>query len=545
MKKLENNSNNNNNKNNNLINNDIIKKCQKIKSAPVTKTKQAIENKNNNNIRTNSCNRSEHLLNQSDLIFIHHLTSSTSKINLSKRPPSKHSNKFQSKSSADLTNNHNLSIQNVQNHSDQNNSIQIDDDKKSYHIVLPSNEIEKSEHTSTHHHNIQSNSNNSSSTSSSPPNKTFITEYNPELYFYTNNTHSSKSFCFNCSIDKMNDSNLQIATAPNGKKFQIRHFNTPLSNIEKEILYADNHSLKRKTNVSNATNKSVSSAKPILPNLSAVKKQNIPIKGLAFRELTQRILLSNKENNNQHNDFEEAYLELNIQSRNVYIDNNEKKTALIEASLLNTNTINSNNSTNNNNNVSSYRNYKQMLRNVKKGVTLNQREKTEIYSSGNNKENRNLSMSTPFTNGASNVNQNNSQNNSKSNSKNSKTSSSTSNQHSIQISKSASIANRQNRSVSQNVLKKLKIKGAKIDVTNINSLSDDRPLLYQHPHAPPSTSLGYERKSTHYIQNNSSLNNSITIDLNYNSNNRIKSDKSYPSSSNHTIKRINPTPDIY
>jgi hypothetical protein len=526
LKKLENNSNNNNNKNNTI---NIVKKCQKTKSAPVTKSKQVIENKNNN-ITTKSCNKCEHLLNQSDLIFIHHLTRSTSKIILAKRPPSKHShsNKLYSKS-AELTN-HNLSIQNTLS---QNDSIQIDDDKKSYHIVLPSNEIEKSEHTSTHHI-IRSNSSN---TSTSPPNKTFITEYNnPELYFYTNNTHSSKTFCFNCSNDKMNDSNLQIASAPNTKKFQIRHFNTPISNVEKEILLAtaENPNLKRKTNMSNINNKTVNSVKPILPNLSAVKKQNIPIKGLAFRELTQRVLLSNNENNNNQNDFE-TYFELNIQSRNIYIDsssNNEKKATLIDSSLLNSNTNNSNNS------VSGYRSYKQMLRNVKKGVTLNQREKTEIYST-NNKENKNIPMATPLTNTSG--NQSNCQNSSKSSGKNSKTST---HQQTIHIAKSASIANRNNRSVSQNVLKKLKIKGAKIDVTNPNLLADDRPLLYQHPHAPPSTSLGYERKSTHYLQN-SSLNNSVTSDLNYNSNNRIKSDKSYVSSISNTIKRVNPTPDIY
>ncbi len=470
------------------------------------------------------------------------MTSSTSKIILAKRPSFKHnySNKLYSKS-ADLIANDKLSDQNVtQNHITQDNSIQIDDDKKSYHIVLPSNEIEKSEHTSTHHF-IPINTNNLSRTSTSPPNKAFLTEYNPELYFYANNSHSSKSFCFNCSIDKMNESNLQLANSSNTKKFQIRHFNTPISNMEKEILLAttDNHNLNRKTNM---TNKTVSSAKPILPNLSAVKKQNIPIKGLAFRELTQRILLSNNETNINQNEFE-AYFELNIHSRNIYIDspgNNEKKTTLIEASLLNANTNSSNNSTNNNS--SGYRNYKQMLRNVKKGVTLNQREKTELNYNSNNKENKNLTMTTPFTNTAG--SQNNAQNSSKLYGKTSKTPSSSTHQQTIHIAKSASIANRNNRSVSQNVLKKLKIKGAKIDVINTNSLTDDRQFLYQHPHAPPSTSLGYERKSTHFIQN-SSLNNSITSDNNYNPNNRIKSDKSYQSSGNQTTKRINPTPDIY
>jgi hypothetical protein len=119
--------------------------------------------------------------------------------------------------------------------------------------------------------------------------------------------------------------------------------------------YANNTYKDSKTNVNN-----LDQPKQILPNLSAVKKQNMPLRGLAFKEAKQRIM-------NQSNEFvsdSQFMTSLNNEASNrnnaIKIEPEKKSADSVAISFPVINDV-----------INGKPTYKQMLKGIKKGVTVN------------------------------------------------------------------------------------------------------------------------------------------------------------------------------
>ncbi len=266
----------------------------------------------------------------------------------------------------------------------------------------------------------------------------------------------------------------------------------------------------------------------------------------------------------------------NIFSDHPFLNERSKTTTnmIVDPSILNGNTSTTTST------LSGYKNYKQMLRNVKKGVTLHQRDKLiEFYSSTQpNTANKSMAMNSHSPANVVSLNSNKASSDALAKQAKGSIHAAHSQMNDL-TTRSASKPNHRNtRSVSQSVLKKLKIKGAKIDV-NLFGAGDQNSKTWAHVQAPPSTSLGYpminDRRNNNLNASLSSINSDSANNPPMNNNNvyvsiqsRAKavgpfnsaqtSEKSYPStannrqsSSNHyhmnrmsQINQMNPTPDL-
>jgi len=150
--------------------------------------------------------------------------------------------------------------------------------------------------------------------------------------------------------------------------------------------HANNNTYKdSKTNVNN-----LDQPKQILPNLSAVKKQNMPLRGLAFKEAKQRIM-------NQSNEFvsdSQFMTSLNNEAANrnnlIKIEPEKKSTDSVAISFPVINDA-----------INGKPTYKQMLKGIKRGVTVNNQslsnfsnDKLETSKLASNLVTTNRSMST-------------------------------------------------------------------------------------------------------------------------------------------------------
>ncbi|CAF1075097.1 unnamed protein product [Brachionus calyciflorus] len=132
-----------------------------------------------------------------------------------------------------------------------------------------------------------------------------------------------------------------------------KHNNSPNLFVTKEMTFSGDLNLFKR-------NRSFSNTKSILPNLSAVKRNNSPLKGLAYREVKNRF------------SSDEFLLKNNttIQSQDVLPFHNEieidKKNSLFESNFIH-----------NSDNFSTRPSYKEMLKGIRRGVTLTNFTKTK------------------------------------------------------------------------------------------------------------------------------------------------------------------------
>lgn len=205
-------------------------------------------------------------------------------------------------------------------------------------------------------------------------NQTILSDEGHELLYPREKTLSTPNLNTHPSLGDNNDETMSQSSASNRTQNKT---NTRSSSITKLPPPSNSPNLYNVNNSSNSNyvnyyynNKDINTKenkRSILPNLSAVKRTNVPMKGLAFKEAKQRIIPNDENVNNS-----ELMRSITAkQARNIRIepdkrnfsnklDNNIKATA----NELNTNNVS------NTPELTNRPSYKDMLKGIKKGVTL-------------------------------------------------------------------------------------------------------------------------------------------------------------------------------
>jgi hypothetical protein len=209
-------------------------------------------------------------------------------------------------------------------------------------------------------------------------NQTILSDEGHELLYPREKTLSTPNLINQQSLGDKNDETMSQSSASNRTQNKT---NTRSSSITKLPPPSNSPNLYTGVNNSNTSNyinyyynnnnKEVVNTKEakrsILPNLSAVKRTNVPMKGLAFKEAKQRIIPNDENVNTEIMRSITANHARNIRiepDKRIYsnkLDNNLKNSIQNE---LNTNNIS------NTPELSNRVSYKEMLKGIKKGVTL-------------------------------------------------------------------------------------------------------------------------------------------------------------------------------
>jgi hypothetical protein len=103
----------------------------------------------------------------------------------------------------------------------------------------------------------------------------------------------------------------------------------------------------------------------ILPNINAVKRGNAPLRGLAFREAHQRIVLSHSDLINQRNEYNGVLVD-------VYeLQQQQAQAQSINSAKLVSENVETNLLSNNISKISKHTTYREMLKGLKKGIAIN------------------------------------------------------------------------------------------------------------------------------------------------------------------------------
>ena len=191
-----------------------------------------------------------------------------------------------------------------------------------------------------------------------------IVEHHEALDYNTRFNMSEAS-----SLIDFKNSLLNATTVENTKQAKKKTF--------KKIV--ENHETKQLNLNHKASHRIIDNTRPILPNLLAVKKSNMPIKGLACREAKTRIVNSSDD----YSSLETYFLKNS--------NDNVLKDPISETNQENfrNNHYNKNILLNNQNNflmpddsshLPSKINYKEMRRGIRKGVTINQPNQSDNYN---------------------------------------------------------------------------------------------------------------------------------------------------------------------